>query len=456
MRSEADNTRNTRDFTEGGVTKALALFATPLFLSSLLQIAYNMADMIIVGQKLGKVGLSAVSIGGDVTNFLTFVAMGFSNAGQILISQYIGSGQKEKIVRFIGTMFDFLMICAASSGVICYLMRAQILGLMNTPPEAFDEAMNYAAVSMTGLMFIYGYNIVSAVLRGMGDSIRPFIFIGLASVCNVVMDIVFVIFMDMGSGGAALATVLSQGLSFILCSIYILRNSRKYELVFSARELLTIDGKMLTLLVRLGFPMAIKFAAVHFSKLLVNSYVNSYGIAVSAFSGIAHKISSISNMLSNSVNTAGATMVGQNIGAEKYERVTMVVKSVFAISLTICTIMAIAIVIFPEQLYGLFTHEADVIEIGIKYVPIAVLLFYSTAARSGMNALINGSGNYKVNFATAILDGIVLRIGLALMFGLGFGMEAYGFWLGDAIAGYTPFWIGIIFYYSGKWKKKSV
>lgn len=113
-------------------------------------------------------------------------------------------------------------------------------------------------------------------------------------------------------------------------------------------------------------------------------------------------------------------------------------------------------IIFPRQIYGCFTHDTDVIVLGMGYIPIAVLLFYGSTARSGMNALINGSGNYKVNFATAILDGIVLRIGLALLFGLTFGMQHYGFWLGDALAGFTPFWIGIIFYLSGKWKKRTV
>lgn len=447
---------NTRDFTEGNVPGQLVSFATPLFLSSLLQIAYNMVDMIIVGQKLGKVGLSAVSIGGDVSNFLTFVAMGFSNAGQVLISQYLGSGQREKISRFIGTMSTALMIGGVAVSGICLMLREPILSLMNTPPEAFDEAMRYSTVCMTGMIFIYGYNTVSAILRGLGDSLRPFIFIGVATVVNIVLDVVFVLFMDMGSAGAALATVVSQGLSFIACCVYIHRHKNSYGLTLRRSELIGIDREMLSKLVGLGLPMAIKFASVHFSKLLVNSFINSYGVAVSAFSGIAHKISTFMNTLSNSFNTAGSTMVGQNIGAGKYDRVGKVMKTVFAITTSICTVMSVIIIVFPEQVFGIFTHEADVIEIGMAYVPIAVLMFYGSAARSGMNALINGSGNTKVNFATAILDGIVFRIGFALLFGLTLGMKAYGFWLGDALAGFTPLWIGIIFYASGKWKRKQV
>lgn len=444
------------DFTTGNVTKQLVTFATPLFLSSLLQIVYNMVDMIIVGQKLGKVGLSAVSVGGDVSSFLTLVAMGFSNAGQVIISQYIGSGQRDKISRFIGTMLCFLMSCAVTISVVCLALRRPILSVMNTPPEAFEEAVNYATICMIGMVFIYGYNIMSAVLRGMGDSMRPFIFIGIASVSNVVLDILFVIVLGLGSGGAALATVISQGFSFISCSLYVYRNRTRYDLTLTANELIGIDRGMLINLIKLGVPMAIKFGAVHLSKLFVNAYVNSYGVAVSAFAGIANKINSIINMLSNAFNTSGASMVGQNIGAGKFERVGQVMRSVFSITVSIAVVFSILIVLFPERIYGLFTGDPEVLEIGLKYVPIAVLAFFSSSARSGMNALINGSGNYKVNFATAILDGIILRIGLALLFGLGLGMKHYGFWLGDVLTGFTPFWIGIVFYYSGAWKKRSV
>ena len=456
MEKKAKEKSNVKDFTTGNVPKQLVSFATPLFLSSLLQIVYNMVDMIIVGQKLGKVGLSAVSIGGDVTTFLTFIAMGFSGAGQVIISQYLGSGQKDKISRFIGTMFNFLMGCAVSISIVCMVLRAPILNVMNTPPEAYSEALNYSTVCIAGLVFIYGYNIVSAVLRGMGDSIRPFIFIGIAAVGNVILDILFVLVIGLGSGGAALATVLSQAFSFISCTIYIFRNKERYDLTLSREELTGIEKPMLGSLVKLGLPMAIKFASVMTSKLFVNAFINSYGVAVSAFSGIAHKLSSMTNMMSNAFNTAGSTMVGQNIGAGRFERVGKVMKSIFSITISIDIVLSALMILFPEQIYGLFTTDPEVISIGIKYVPIAILTFFSSAARSGMNALINGSGNYKVNFATAILDGIVNRIGLALLFGLVLEMHAYGFWLGDALAGFTPFFIGIVFYYSGRWKKRSV
>ena len=194
------------DFTRGNITKQLFTFAFPLFLSSLLQVLYNMADMIIVGRALGKVGLSAVSLGGDVSNFLTFVAMGFCSAGQVIISQYIGAGRRDRISPFVGTMFTTLMLCAFSISTVCLFLRTPILRLMNTPAEAFGEALSYSTVCMAGLIFIYGYNIISAILRGMGDSTRPFIFIRIAAVLNLILDLIFVAGMHWGAGAAALAT----------------------------------------------------------------------------------------------------------------------------------------------------------------------------------------------------------------------------------------------------------
>ena len=292
------------DFTQGSAPKQLVVFAVPLLLSNLLQIVYNMVDMVIVGQVLGKVGLSAVSVGGDLTTFLTYLAIGFSNAGQVIIAQYIGAGERKRIGRFVGTMFTFLLSAAIALSVICLVLRRRILGWMNTPAEAYSEAGAYATVCLLGLFFIYGYNAISAVLRGMGDSKRPFFFISIAAVTNIVLDLLFVLMLNMGSMGAALATVVSQGLSFLLCALFIYRHRAQYELTVESGRFFGIDGEMLGHLVKLGFPMAFKSASVNFSKLFVNSWLNSYGVAVSAFAGIASKINSISNLVSNAFSTA--------------------------------------------------------------------------------------------------------------------------------------------------------
>ena len=445
------------DFTKGNISKQLAVFAFPLFLSNLLQVVYNMVDMIVVGKVMGQNGLSAVSVGGDITAFMTFIAIGFSNAGQVIISRYIGAGRRDKIGKFVSTMFSFLMSCAVVISIFCIFFRSELLELMNAPGEAFSEALNYSTVCIIGLIFIYGYNIVSAVLRGMGDSKRPLIFVGVAAVINVILDIVFVAFLRMGAGGAALATVVSQAVSFICCTLFLVKHKAEYELNVKVTDFIKPDFAMLKELLGLGIPIAIKLASVQFSKLFVNSYINGYGVAVSAFAGIANKISSISNLISSSLNTAGSSMAGQNIAAGKFDRVKLIIRDLFIITLTIATIMTAAMCLFPEEIFSFFTDDNSeaVLAIAPAYVPIAAILFYASACRAGMNALINGSGNVKVNFATAIMDGIVLRIGLSLLFGIALNMGYMGFFLGDALAGFTPFVIGCIFYISGRWKHQK-
>lgn len=445
-----------KDFTQGNITKQLVVFAWPLFLSNLLQVVYNLVDMVVVGNVLGKVGLSAVSVGGDLSHLLTFIAMGYASAGQVLIARYVGARQTEKIGRFVGTMSGFLLVCAAVVSVAALSMQDRLLRWMNTPEVAYEGAAAYSSVCMVGLVFIYGYNVVSAILRGMGDSKHPFIFISIAAVTNLVLDLLFVVAFDMGPGGAALATVISQGFSFLACTVFLYRKREHFGLVICKDDFIHWDGEMLGALVKLGTPMAIKSASIQISKLFVNSWINSYGVVVSAFAGIANKIASIINLISNAMNTAGSTVVGQNIAAGKFERVKQTMGSLAKITLTVATTLSLLICFFPGPFFGLFTDDQAVLALVGDYLPIAVLLLYGSAARAIMNALLNGSGNYMVNFATAIFDGIVMRIGLAVLFGLVLDMRHFGFWLGDALAGFTPFVIGVVFYFSGVWKKGKV
>jgi len=441
------------DFTRGNITKQLVIFAAPLFLSSLMQVVYNMVDMIVVGNVMGEKGLSAVSVGGDVSSFMTFLGMGFANAGQVLISKYIGAGKQEKVGKFVANMFTVLSGLALVLTVVCLLLREPILLAMNTPEKSYQEALNYSTICMIGMVFIYGYNSISAVLRGLGDSKHPFIFITIASVLNVVLDLLFVAVLPLGAGGAALATVISQGVSFLACALFLYRRRSELGFHIHRKDFVQIDKGMMGDLTKLGVPMAIKSASIMFSKLFVNFWINSYGVSVSAFAGIANKIGSISNLFSNAFNTAGSSMVGQNIGAGSYRRVPKIALRIAAITGSIAVALSVFILVFPQTFFMLFTREAGVLVIGMEFVPVAVLLFFGSACRAPANAIINGSGNYRINFATAILDGIIMRVGLSLLFGVALQMGYFGFWLGDALAGFTPMVIGIVFYWSGRWKK---
>ena len=444
-----------RDLTQGSVTRLLLIFAFPLLCSNLLQTVYNMVDMIVIGQFVGREGLSAVSIGGDVLPFLTFLVMGFSNAGQVILSQYIGAGNRDRIRGTIGTMFTVTFISAVGLTIVCYLGLDAFLHAMNTPAECFDYARQYGLTCVLGLVFIYGYNLVSAILRGMGDSKHPFIFIAVATVVNLVLDLVFVAGLGMGPFGAALATVIGQGVSFLWAIFYLYRHKESFGFDFKPASFKP-DPEVLPKLIRLGLPMILQSAAINFSMLFVNSYINSYGVVASAVTGVGNKLGSITAVVTNALSTAGSSMVGQNLGAEKYHRVPKIIGVSMVIDLAFAALLSFLTICFPRTIFGLFNSDPQVLDMSMTYIPVAVLLYVGFAMRSPFFALINGSGNAKLNLIVGLLDGVICRVGLAMLMGLAMGMGIMGFWLGNAFAGYMPFLIGGVYFLTGKWKRRLV
>ena len=421
------------DMTSGNVTKLLLKFAFPLFVSNALQAVYNIVDMIVVGQYIGGAGMSAVSIGGDVLHLLTFIAMGFSSAGQDLLARDVGSMRLEQVQKTIGTMFTFLLSISVLVSVVCYFIRFDILRWINTPAESYQFTMDYTVTCIVGLFFIYGYNIISAILRGMGDSRRPFLFIAIAALLNIVLDIVFVAGCGMEVFGAALATVISQAGSFIISLVYLYRRKESFGFDFKLKSF-RIDPAALKPLVALGVPMAIQSAAINLSKIVLMSWINLFGVVYSALAGVYNKINVMINIVSSSFTTAGSTMVGQNLGAKQYERVSKVMKTVGTCTILVSTIFTFIIVCFQDSIYQLFTADEAVLSNAyILLIPI-ILNFYGAATRSIAFSLINGSGNTKLNYAVAILDGMISRIGIAALLGFVLKIRCLGFWYGDAIA----------------------
>lgn len=444
-----------RDLTQGSVTRLLLIFAFPLLCSNLLQTVYNMVDMIVIGRFVGREGLSAVSIGGDVLHFLTFLVMGFSNAGQVILSQYIGAGNRDRIRGTIGTMFTVTFLCAVGLTIVCYFGLDAFLTAMNTPEECFDYARQYGLTCVLGLVFIYGYNLVSAILRGMGDSKHPFIFIAVATVVNLVLDLVFVALLGMGPFGAALATVIGQAASFLWALFYLYRHKDAFGFDFKPASFKP-DPEVLPKLIKLGLPMILQSAAINFSMLFVNSYINGYGVVASAVTGVGNKLGSITAVVTNALSTAGSSMVGQNIGAGKYHRVPKIIGVSMVVDLAFAVLLSFLTICFPRTIFGLFNDDPQVLDMAMTYIPVAVLLYVGFAMRSPFFALINGSGNAKLNLIVGLLDGVICRVGLAMLMGIAMGMGIMGFWLGNAFAGYMPFLIGGVYFLTGKWKKRLV
>lgn len=443
------------DLTQGSVTRILLVFAFPVMLSNLLQTTYNMVDMIVIGQFAGSVGLSAVSIGGDILHLCTFIVMGLANAGQVILSQYIGAGNRDKVRGTIGTMFTVIFACSIVMGVAGLLFARQGLNLLNTPEESYQDALMYVITCMCGMVFIYGYNLVSAILRGMGDSRHPFMFIAVAVVINLVLDLVLVAGFHMGAFGAALATVLGQSVSFLWAMVFLYRNREAFGFDFRLASF-RVDREILIKLIKLGLPMCLQSAAITFSMMFVNAFINSYGVIASAVTGVGNKLASITSVITNAFSTAGAAMVAQCIGGEKYDRIPRIIGISAVFDGAFAILLSAMTVIFPRQVFGIFNSDAEVLAMSMTYIPVAVLSFMGFAARSPFFALINGSGNARLNLILGLMDGVVARIGLALLLGMALNFGIMGYWVGGALAGYVPFFVGGIFYLTGKWRTNAL
>lgn len=441
-----------KDLTQGSVPRLLFVFAAPLFVSNALQAIYNVVDMVVVGQVIGGNGMSAVSTGGNILHILTFLAMGFSTAGQVIIARAVGSGDMDGVKKCIGSLFTIMFGMAIGVSILCFAFRYQLLNLVNTPKEAFDYTMDYTIICVIGLVFIYGYNIVSAIMRGMGDSKRPFIFVALAAILNTVLDIIFVAFLGWEVMGAALATVIGQGFSFIYAISYLYRNREQFSFDFKLHSFIP-DKDASGKIVALGIPMALQSAAVTISQTFVAAWVNSFGVIPSATAGILSKLNLMAGIMSSSITTAASSMVGQNLGAKKYDRVPKIMTCAFIGALIFAGSLALVIYAIPNPIFALFTSDAAVLAYATIIVGPIVLNYLGAASRTFGFSIINGSGNSKLNLFVAIFDGMIGRIGIAYVLGFVAGLGPLGFWYGDALAGFMPFIIGGTYYLTGNWKK---
>ena len=445
-----------RDLTAGSVPGTLLRFSMPLFLSGLLQMVYNMVDMIVVGQMVGTEGLSAVSIGGELLMLITFVAMGFSNAGQILISRFVGENRRDLIGEMVGTLFTLLLSLAVIIMAVFLFTYQEILAWLNTPDSIWEYTRQYAITCIFGTVFIYGYNLVSAILRGMGDSKHPFMFIAIASVLNLILDLLFVGPMGLGPRGAALATVIGQAVSFLFALALLYRHREQIHFDFRPSHF-RIYQSVIGHLLSLGVPMVIQSAAITFSMLFVNSYINDFGrdhIEQIAVTGIARKLENMISVVAQAISAAGGAMVSQALGAKKTERVPKIVGHALWIVAIPSGVFALITLFRPEWLFGIFSSDEAVIRTAVSmYIPVAMIQYLGCTLRPPSFALINGSGNSRLNLAVALLDGVACRIGLSMLLGITFAWGIEGFWYGNAISGCVPFLIGCSYLLSGRWKK---
>ena len=440
------------DMSQGPVLKSLIRFAIPMMLANLLQAVYSMVDMIVVGQFGGPAGLSAVGIGGQLTNLFLAVGMGFSNGAQVVISQQVGMKSK-KISRTIGTLLTTELLLAVLVGAVAVVFHGGILELMNTPQAAWDEAVGYLVICSCGMVFIYGYNALCAILRGMGESKLPMLFIAVASLVNVVLDLVFVGALHWGASGAAAATVIAQGVAFFSAAAFLFRHKEAVQFDFRLRSF-AVDREQLGALCRLGIPSVVQQFLITISITFVNAQVNAFDVAASAVDSVGGKLNMVANIITGAISTATATMIAQSFGARKMDRVKHAFRACMVICMIWWVVLSACYLLFPRQIFGMFTTDEQVLALAPTYLRYAVIWLLALCSMDAPFALVQGVGYASFNLIVGLLDGVAARIGLSML--LGHFMGLTGFWLGSGLAGFVTTIAMGIYYLTGRWETREV
>ncbi|MBQ1468344.1 MAG: MATE family efflux transporter [Solobacterium sp.] len=440
-----------RDLTSGPVFQSLMIFVLPIILTNLVQQLYSMVDLMVIGQYVGNVGTVGVSVGGEVSDFLTPVATSFATAGQILIAQLAGAKQMDKLRKSIGSFITMNMILSLTLMVLAVLLCKPILSLLNCPQEAFGQASSYLIITAIGLPFIFGYNAVCGILRGMGESKRPLIFIIVAAVVNIFLDLLLVIVFRLEAAGTAIATAASQLASFLAAFIYMYRNREQFGIELKP-SYFKLDPESLKIIMKLGIPQACRTILVRVSMMWVNASVNSYGMVASGTNSVGNKLQKFLEIFSQSMSQASGAMIGQNLGAKKHDRAKQIVYYALSACLAVASVISLITLAFPHLLFGIFTKDPDVLDLGVIYLRIMIIHFLVSAAISAYQSMVIGAGNAPLNFAIGILDGVICKIGLSLIFVNVFHMREIGYFWGTALSRVLPLMICMIYFYSGRWK----
>ncbi len=443
-----------KDFTKGNIAKQLLWFSLPFMASNTLQVLYSTIDMIVVGAFVGTYGLSAVSQSSQIIMFATMLCLGFSNAGQVLLGQAYGASKKKEMNDIIGTLFVF--ICAISLVLSMIMLFGQnlILKLIKMPIESFEMAREYLVICAFGFIFTAGYNLVSAILRGMGDSKRPFLFIGIASIVNLVLDLLFTGLLGWGVAGAAWATIIGQAVSFIFSIFYLIKKKEEFGFDFK-KESFIPNKRYLGMIATVGTPMAIQSGFINVSMLFVNTMVNDISVVASATFGVGVRIDDIVNKICMGIQYAAVPIVSQNIGSKNYARVKRTVCFAWIYSIALTIIFMLLYLTLGKQLFMLFDDNPAVHEMSEEFIRAILWMFPAFALMRGSGALIQGMGHAKFGMILSILDGVILRIGLSWLLGIYCGLGFYGFVLGYGLAPYGYAIPSTIYFLSGKWKKRK-
>ena len=434
-----------KDLTKGSLNSQIFLFAVPIIISNLFQAMYNAVDMYFVA------ATAAVSVGGPVMNVLLMAVSGMSLGVTILLGSLAGTDDTQRIKRTANTAITIFLAAAVVITVIGISLSPTILRLIYTPEEAFGLAVTYLRIIFSGMAFTLGYNLVCAIQRGFGDSKSSMYFVVAATVTNIVLDYVFIAELGMGVKGAALATIISQAVSFALSIVYF--RSKKHIVTFSPREF-CLDRTVAADILRIGFPSALQQATVNVAYLALNGIVNSYGLMASAAYGICVKLDSFAVLPCSAVNDAVAAVTSQNLGVGQKERALRGISAGRKILIPFNIALMAVMLFFGGSLVSIFNSDPQVIEMAHRYIKISCFMYIFYAVYYPLMGFIKGTGNAMFTLKNTIAAQLVIRVPVAYFFAkvLGFGFYGVaGAWIIAPVFSNTVY---TIYLKSGRWYER--
>lgn len=440
---------NEMALTEGKVKTTLLRFTLPFLAATLLQFLYGAADLIIVGQFANAAGVSAVSTGSQIMQMFTGLAMGLASGGTVIVGQYWGARRREDVQETIGTMFCFFTLFALAMTAFILLFVDPIIAVMNVPEEAKAPAWDYIFICGCGTIFITGYNMVSGILRGMGDSKRPMYFVMVACVVNVVGDLILVGGFGMGAAGAAIATVASQALSLLLSVLVLRRKDFPFDF---KRASFRIHRDKLISLVKLGTPVAIQNILVSLSFLIITAIVNNIGLVESAAVGTAGRIGDFGLLGPIAFLSAISAMVAQNIGAGREDRAKATLKYGILFSLVFGVVMFVLLQLFPQGAMSIFNNDQRVIEAGALYLRSFCFDSLLTCFVFSLNGFFGGCGRTGFALANSVLATFLVRVPVVLIVSLIPDTTIFHIGMATPLASAFQVVVQLIYYRLGRWK----
>jgi len=438
-----------RDLTEGKPGKLILQFATPMLIGNVFQQLYNVTDSIIVGRFLGKEALAAVGASFPLIFMLISFVIGIATGSTIVIAQYFGARDMKMVKRSIETMYIFLFFASIIMTVVGIMLSGPIFRLIRLPEDVIPQAVTYFNVYLTGTVFFFGFNGISSVLRGLGDSKTPLYFLVISTVMNIILVWLFVAVFKWGVAGSAWATVIAQAGAFFTGVIYL---NRTHEVVKLNSFKLVFDRAIFRKSLMIGLPTGLQQTFVSLGMLAVTRIVNGFGTDVIAAYSAAGRLDSLAGMPAMNFGAALSTFVGQNMGANKPDRVKQGLKSTFMMSGALALLTSLVVIIFRHQLMHLFTDDVAVIAIGAEYLVIvsSFYIFFSTMFVIG--GVMRGAGDTLIPMFITLFALWAIRIPAAWIMSRYFGVD--GIWWSIPVAWFIGMSLSYLYYLKGNWKTK--